>query len=111
MLRSSIAPNSFKQNVEENLLSISVPQAERSMEISKRSRQMLVDLDDEFCPLHGLPPAHVYVCGEIIEHLANPGMFLKKLRRMMTTEGEKNAGVVLLEESSNFARTIWIHDH
>ena len=52
---------------------------------------LLVDLDDEFCPLHGLPAAEVYVCGEIIEHLANPGMFLKKLRWTMKNEGEKGA--------------------
>ncbi len=56
---------------------------------------LLVDLDDEFCPLHGLPCADVYVCGEIIEHLANPGIFLKKLRWTMTKEGEKGARLII----------------
>ncbi len=56
---------------------------------------LLVDLDDEFCPLHGLPAAEVYVCGEIIEHLANPGNFLKKLRWTMKNEGEKDAKLII----------------
>jgi len=56
---------------------------------------LLVDLDDEFCPLHGLPAAEVYVCGEIIEHLANPGNFLKKLRWTMNNEGEKDAKLII----------------
>ncbi len=56
---------------------------------------LLVDLDDEFCPLHGLPAADFYVCGEIIEHLANPGIFLKKLRWTMKNEGEKNARLIV----------------
>jgi 2-polyprenyl-3-methyl-5-hydroxy-6-metoxy-1,4-benzoquinol methylase len=56
---------------------------------------LLVDLDDEFAPLHGLPCGEVYVCGEIIEHLANPGMFLKKLRWTMKNEGEKDAELIV----------------
>lgn len=56
---------------------------------------LLVDLDDEFCPLHGLPAAEMYVCGEIIEHLANPGNFLKKLRWTMKNEGEKDARLIV----------------
>lgn len=56
---------------------------------------LLVDLDDEFCPLHDLPCSHVYVCGEIIEHLSNPGLFLKKLRWTITKTGEKNAELVV----------------
>lgn len=76
---------------------------------------MLVDLDDEFCPLHGLPPANVYVCGEIIEHLSNPGMFLKKLRRVMTKEGEKGAELIvsvpnaLAEVLKLHAKTGWLN--
>ena len=57
---------------------------------------LIVDLDDEFAPLNELPAAiDVYVCGEIIEHLANPGLFLKKLRKAMNSGGEKDARLIV----------------
>jgi hypothetical protein len=40
------------------------------------------DLDDvEFADLPMLDDAEVIVCGEVLEHLANPGHFLARLRR------------------------------
>jgi len=69
---------------------------------------LLVDLDDEFCPLHGLPAAEVYVCGEIIEHLANPGNFLKKLRWTMNNEGEKDAKLIITVPNA-LANTLQVH--
>lgn len=45
---------------------------------------MLIDLDDPpNLSLESLPAAEVYVCGEILEHLANPGYFLGQLRDAM----------------------------
>lgn len=56
----------------------------------------LVDLDDEFAMLRGhLPPGEVYVCGEIVEHLSNPGSFLKKLRWEMSHNGEQGAELII----------------
>lgn len=56
----------------------------------------VVDLDDEFYRLTGnLPPADVYVVGEIIEHLSNPGMFLKRLKKAMEMHGGPTAYAII----------------
>lgn len=45
---------------------------------------LLIDLDDPLnLSLESLPAAEVYVCGEILEHLANPGYCLGQLRGAM----------------------------
>ncbi len=45
-----------------------------------------IDLDDEFYNLYILPIADIFVCGELLEHLSNPGSFLRRLKIVMNRE-------------------------
>jgi len=54
----------------------------------------LVNLDDPFYSLHGLVEADIYVVGEVIEHLSNPGAFLERLRAAVLANGAKNAQII-----------------
>ena len=40
-----------------------------------------INLDDYHAELPQLPDVELVVCGEVLEHLANPGFFLERLRR------------------------------
>lgn len=56
---------------------------------------LLVDLDDEFAPLYDLPETDIFVCGEIVEHLSNPGLFLRKLKKAMKMNRVADAKLVI----------------
>ena len=56
---------------------------------------LLINLDDEFAPLYDLPETDIFVCGEIIEHLSNPGLFLKKLKKAMRMNRVADAKLII----------------
>jgi 2-polyprenyl-3-methyl-5-hydroxy-6-metoxy-1,4-benzoquinol methylase len=71
------------------------------------SADKIVNLDDEFYLLRSMTEADIYVCGEIIEHLANPGRFLDRLHDAMKHDGAKDA--VLLVTVPNAFSDVGAH--
>jgi hypothetical protein len=54
-----------------------------------------IDLDDDHYSLSMMPMADVYVCGEILEHLLAPGLFLRRLRWAMSAEGAEGCELII----------------
>lgn len=55
----------------------------------------VIDLDDEHYTLAHLPIADVFVCGEILEHLLAPGIFLKRLKFHMKHHASDGAELIV----------------
>ena len=55
----------------------------------------MVNLDDPFYSLRCLVEADIYIVGEVIEHLSNPGAFLERLRGAMLNDGAKDSTVIV----------------